>query len=171
MTSTLRKCLLAALCLFPFAAWADSECDGIDNLIANCGWEGNCWGGWHPTAPIIDVGRDGTAHSGDYYGILYPHSGLEGAEQEDLNTAVGQSYTLSFWVRNAEPIERLQVTWYSMYTQEQVVLDLADVPPQDWTQFVVPDLVAVSDAMRVYWAFANATGEVDIDDVVLVANE
>src|SRR5262249_21083080 len=139
MTSTSKECLFAvAVLLFAFGAWAgDSECDAVDgNLVANCGWEGNCWGGWHPSTNI-DVGRDGSAHSGDYYGIIAPHSGLEGAAQEDLNTIVGQSYTLSFWVRNADPIERLQVTWYSLESPGEVVLDLADLPPEDWTQIVI----------------------------------
>jgi hypothetical protein len=173
MRNTLKKCLIAAgVLLFGIAAWASpSECDAVpDNLIVNCGWEWNCWGGWHPSAPIIDIGRDELAHSGDYRGILHPHPGLEYVGQEDLPVVVGESYTLSFWVRNAEAMDRLQVLWVTDRV-DQIVLDLQNIPPQEWTQVVVRDLTAMSEDTGVFLGFANAQGDLDIDDVVLVPNQ
>jgi len=171
MTSTSRKCLFAVgVFLFGFGAWAgDSECDAVDgNLVDNCGWETNCWAGWHPSAPIVDVGRDGFSHSGDYYGIVHAHPGLEYIGQDYLPTNVDQAYTLSFWVRSDSPIARLQVIWSSQDV-DQTVLDLENLNVQDWTQIVVPDMVAWRDYMFVYWNFGNSVSDIDLDDVMFSA--
>jgi hypothetical protein len=170
MRNTLKYCLITAgVLFFGIAGWAGpSECDAVqDNLITNCGWESNCWFGWHPSASIVDIGRDEFAHSGDYRGIIHAHPGLEYVGEEDLPVVVGQAYTLSFWVRNTEPVDRLQVLWSSDRV-DQIVLDLENIPPQDYTQIVIPDLIASSVDTGVFWGFANALGDIDIDDVVLV---
>lgn len=168
MTSMSRKCLFAvAVLLFACGAWAtDSECNDVEgNMIANCGWESNCWGGWHPGGPIVDIGRDGFSHSGDYYGIIHPHSDLDYIGQDYLPTDVNQAYTLSFWIRSDSPIEQLQVIWSSQDT-DQTMLNLQNVDAPDWTQIVVPDMVAWQDAMFVYWYFGNSVSGIAIDDVV-----
>ncbi|SRR5258707_3561425 len=173
MRITLQNCLIAAgVLLFGIAAWAGpSECDAVpDNLITNCGWETNCWAGWHPSAPIVDIGRDELAHSGDYRGIMYAHPGLEWVGQQELPVVAGQSYTLSFWVRNTEPMDRLQVLWTPDRIDE-VVFDVQNIPAQDYTQYVITDLVATTDNAEIWLLFGNALGAVDIDDVVLAPQQ
>jgi hypothetical protein len=54
---------------------------------------------------------------------------------------------------------------------DQIVLDLQNIPPQEWTQVVVSDLTAMSEDTGVFLGFANAQGDLDIDDVVLVPNQ
>ncbi len=174
MRNTLQKCLIAAgALLFGIAAWAGpSECDAVeDNLINNCGWEFNCWGGWNPSASIVDIGRDEFAHSGDYRGIILAHPGLESVGQNFIPVEVGQTYTLSFWVRSGEPIDRLQVLWTSDGVDE-IVLDLENIPTQEYTQFVIQDLIAsTSDNTEVSFVFGNALSDIDIDDVVLAPSQ
>ena len=174
MRITLQNCLIAAgILLFGVAAWAGpSECDAVqDNLIANCGWETNCWAGWHPSAAIVDIGRDEFAHSGDYRGIIHAHPDLEYVGQQDLPVVEGQAYTLSFWIRNLQPMERLQVLWTRWDGIDEMVFDLQDIPAQDYTQYVISDLIASSDMAQVWLMFGNALGDVDIDDVVLVPSQ
>jgi len=171
MTSTSRKCLFAVVVfLFAFGAWAgDSECDSANgNLVDNCGWETNCWAGWHPGGSVVDIGRDGFSHSGDYYGLIHPHPDVEWIGQDYLPTDVDQAYTLSFWVRSDSPIERLQVIWSSQDI-DQTVLDLSNLDVQEWTQIVVPGMVAWRDAMFVYWNFWNSANDIAIDDVTFTA--
>jgi hypothetical protein len=90
--------------------------------------------------------------------------------QQELPTVSGQSYTLSFWVRNTEPMDRLQVLWTPDGVDE-MVFDLQSIPAQDYTQYVIPDLVASSNSAEVWLMFGNALGDVDIDDVVLVPSQ
>jgi hypothetical protein len=171
-TST-KYLVVTAVLLFGFAPQRDpSECDAVEgNLIFNCGWETNCWAGWHPTASIVDIGRDGRAHSGDYYGIMYAHPGIEYIGAQGLPAEVGQAYTLTFWVRTQQALDRLQVIWTTEGV-DTVVLDLQNVPAmQDYTQFVVQNLNASSDYVEVWLGFANALSQIDIDDVVLVASQ
>lgn len=173
MTNMLKQCLIAAgVLFFGVAVWADpSECDQVQgNLIVNCGWESNCWYWWNPTGSI-DIGRDEFAHSGDYRGVLYPHLGMEWFGQHQVPVEVGQTYTLSFWVRNPEPLDRIQVIWRADFVDE-IVFDQQNIPAaQDYTQFVIPDLVASNENMEVWLGFANALGQIDIDDVVLAPSK
>ena len=173
MRNTLQKCLITVgVLLFGIGAWAaDSECDAVkDNLITNCGWEFNCWAGWHPSASIVDIGRDEFAHSGDYRGIIHAHPGLEYVGQQELPVVAGQAYTLSFWVRNTQPMERLQVLWTPDRVDE-IVFDVENIPAQEYTQYVIQDLIASTDNAEVWLMFGNALGDVDIDDVVLVPSQ
>ena len=177
MRNTSKKHLIVAtgVLFFGIAAQAfetASQCDAVwGNLIFNCGWEGNCWGGWHPSAPIVDIGRDRFAHSGSYRGIIHAHPGMEWVGQQFLNTFPDQAYRLSFWIRNFEPIDRLQVVWSADGHVEVVVFDVENIPPsEEYTQFVVENLVAADgDGAAVYFFLGNSLGDIDIDDVVLVA--
>src|SRR5713226_2290714 len=112
MRNMSKKYLIATgVLLFSLAALADtSECDEVKgNLVDNCGWETGCWHAWYGNL-FIDVGGGEVAHSGDWGGIVHAHEGIEVIGQE-LSTVVNQRYTLSFWVRNTELVDRFQVLW------------------------------------------------------------
>jgi hypothetical protein len=174
MTYTSKKYLIAiVVSLFAFAAWAggfpDSECDNTEgNMILNCGWETNCWAGWHPGGELlVDIGRDGTAHSGDYYGLIHTNPNYLWLGQQYLPTTPGQTYTLSFWMRNFEPVDFIQVAWNDDGI-EQTVFDLENIPVQtEWTQIVIPNLTAATDNTSIYWSLGNAQGDLHLDDVEL----
>ncbi len=157
--------------LFSLAALAqNSECDQVaGNLVDNCGWETGCWHGWNANSDIVDVDGDGVAHSGAWGGIVHAHQGVEYIGQP-LSTVVGQAYTLSFWVRNAETVDSLQVNWIDGDAVE-IPLDMVNVPAQNYTQFVIPDLIATSNAMSFYLALGNALGDIDVDDVVVAPSD
>jgi len=153
--------------LFSLAALAqNSECDQVaGNLVDNCGWETGCWHAWYGNL-FIDVGGGEVAHSGDWGGIVHAHNDIEYIGQS-LSTVVGQAYTLSFWMRNTQPVDRLQIEWNDGDVVE-IPLDLENVPAQGYTQIVVPDLIATSNSMAVIWALSNSLSDIDFDDVVVV---
>jgi hypothetical protein len=167
----LTSLFAAGVVLFSLAAMAgDSECDGVQgNLVDNCGWETGCWHGWSANELVLDVGGGEVAHSGAWGGIVHAHEGIEYIGQR-LSTVIGQSYTLSFWMRNVQTVDTLQVNWIDG-DDVQVPLDLENVPAQNYTYFVIPDLIATSAGMNIYWALGNAQGDIDIDDVVLAPSE
>jgi len=175
MTYTSKKYLIAiVVSLFAFAAWAggfpNSECDNTDgNLINNCGWETNCWAGWHPGGALpVDIGRDGTAHTGDYYGLIHTNPEYEYIGQQFLPTDPGQTYTLSFWIRNFEPVDFIQIAM-SDDAVERLVWELDNIPVnEEWTQIVVPNLVAYTDNTGIFWSLGNAQGDLHFDDVEFV---
>jgi len=172
MRNTLKKYLIATgVLLFSLTALADpSECTEVSgNLVENCGWETGCWLGWYANTYVIDVGTDEVAHSGVYGGIVHAHNDIEYIGQS-LSTVVGQAYTLSFWVRNAETVDSLQVNWIDGDAVE-IPLDMVNVPAQNYTQFVIPDLIATSNAMSFYLALGNALGDIDVDDVVVAPSD
>jgi len=67
-------------------------------------------------------------------------------------------------------MERLQVLWTPDRVDE-IVFDLENIPAQDYTQYVIQDLIASTDSAEVWLMFGNALGDVDIDDVVLVPSQ
>jgi len=169
MRNTLKKYLIATgVLLFSLTALADpSECTEVSgNLVENCGWETGCWLGWYANTYVIDVGTDEVAHSGVYGGIVHAHNDIEYIGQS-LSTVVGQAYTLSFWMRNTQPVDRLQIEWNDGDVVE-IPLDLENVPAQGYTQIVFPDLIATSNSMAVIWALSNSLSDIDFDDVVVV---
>ena len=166
----MKKYMIATatgILLFSLAALADpSECTEVEgNLVDNCGWETGCWHAWRINDSIVDVAGGEIAHSGEWGGIVHPHQDVEYMGQ-GLSTVAGQVYTVSFWLRNTEPVDRLQVQWIDGDVVD-TVLDLVDLPAEGYTQFVIPDLLATSDSMEIYWALGNALGDIDFDDVVV----
>lgn len=171
MRNSLKNYMIATatgVLLFSLAALAGpdpGECYQVEgNLVDNCGWETGCWHAWRIVGEI-DVAGGEVAHSGEWGGIVKAHQEVEFMGQP-LATVAGQAYTLSFWMRNPEPLDRLQILWIDGDVVD-TVLDLVDVPAEGYTQFVVPDLIATSDSMEIYWAIGNAPGDIDFDDVVV----
>src|ERR1700687_531401 len=168
MWNALKKYLISTgVLLFSLTALADpSQCTEVtDNLVDNCGWETGCWHAWRINDSIVAAGDGGIAHSGDWGGIVHPHVDIEYMGQ-GVSTVVGQAYTLSFWVRNLQSLDRFQVLWIDGDVV-QYPLDLQNVPAEEYTQFVIPDLIATSDGMEIYWGLGNSLGDINFDDVVL----
>jgi len=87
-----------------------SECDCVDgNLVANCGFETGDFTDWTLSGDQTDMEVLPGGHSGCYSAFLGPPN--FGFAAQDLPTAAGEYYDLSFWLRNMNAPNGFRVFW------------------------------------------------------------
>jgi hypothetical protein len=159
-----------ALLCFSFAALAQnpSECEQVpNNLIQNCGFETGCFAGWAVGLSWTASFESGEgAHSGDFGVRFDPRDSVDVLGQ-GVPTIAGQSYTLSFWVRNGQTANRLQLWW----NEDELVLDTMTDPNIPYQQIVIDGLVAPSDGTMFWLGFTNPDDSIYFDDFVVVPSE
>jgi len=88
-----------------------SECDCVDgNLVANCGFETGDFTDWTLSGDQTDMEVLPAGHSGCYGAFLGPPGDM-GFLAQDLPTAAGEYYDLSFWLRGMGTPNAFQVLW------------------------------------------------------------
>src|SRR5262249_31970278 len=142
-----------------------SECDGVDgNLVANCGFETGDFTDWTLSGDqsFMEVLPGG--YSGCYAAFLGPTGDL-GFLAQDLPTAAGESYDLSFWLRNMGTPNRFQVLWNGAF-----VYHCDNCPNFPLTQFRFTGLIATDESTELKFGFYNPPDFFLFDDVVVAVS-
>jgi hypothetical protein len=152
-----------------------SQCDAVaDNLVANCGFETGDFSGWlRGSGPCFCSVDHAARFSGDW-GYINGNVWLVDMGQI-LQTVPGQQYSLTFMLRNVmfaggeEPRPTTMATnLVRVYWEGQVVYELADVAPFDWTLIEVDGLVASGPNAELVFGFRDPVNWWNFDDVVVV---
>jgi hypothetical protein len=148
-----------------------SVCDGVDgNLVANCGFE-------QVTAP-----SPGWTWTGDMsFTAIIPgapaHSGMLGLDTgptvdlgfftQTLATTAGQSYDLTYWLRNNGRPARFQISWDGSVIQDDPAFDH---PDHAYTSYTIPGLIASTDGTVLSFGFFNVPDFFWFDDVIVTVS-
>jgi len=142
-----------------------SECDQVvDNLVSNCGFETSAFDFWIRSGDLGDTfvtSNPDQIHSGGFACETGPAGDL-GFLKQTLPTTAGQSYTLTFWLKNSERPNHFQLFW-----DGAVIFDATDMPNFPYTQMVFEDLVASADGTDLQFGFYNLDFYFHLDDVVV----
>ena len=135
--------------------------------LANGGFETGDFTGWTQFGNVDLTGVDMlTAHDGTFSAYFGPAT-TPGGILQTLNTTVGASYTVDFWLRNenaASPgmSNAFTFTWGAMQ-----VMNLTDANVSPYTHYSF-NLTAVQTHTDVKFGFRNDAGFWDLDSVSAV---
>ncbi len=143
-----------------------SVCDAIPgNLVANCGFEqraapspGWTWSG-DMSFTTIDMGAP--AHSG-MWGLDTGPTSMLGFFTQTLATTAGQSYDLTYWLRNNGRPAQFQISWDGSVIQDDPA---QDHPDHLYTSYTIPGLIASGDTTVLSFGFLNVPDYFWFDDV------
>ena len=164
------------------------------NLVVNGDFAANAVTGWSVAGQLTAVDNLTTGHSGTgvaFFGCFTSATCLGAAHvQQDIATVPGQSYTLSFWLRNNNKPAEVQVHWFDASVASpapspaiapgtcsgscvyQAAVDASSVGslPTDgsWVQHT-RTVVASASSMRLYFTGYNVPDFIRVDDVSLVS--
>ncbi|MGI9087984.1 MAG: hypothetical protein ACR2HH_09635 [Chthoniobacterales bacterium] len=149
---------LAALLLCLSAAPA------VHSQVINGGFETGDLTGWTVVDPdgYIAIGSDPAfAHSGNYHLNLGSGPAL-GSLSQDLSTAAGSTYSLSFWLANdsSVPPNEFDVFW-----DGNLVFSLTNVAVFPYTNYSIPNLVASGSSTTLEFRNRNDADFFRLDDI------
>ncbi len=141
------------------------DCTLVDgNLVANCGFETGSFSSWSLSGdPTFTFVSSDCAHSGTFGACLGPVNGL-GFMAQQLATTADQTYTLTYWLRNAGRPSHFQVYWNG-----DLIFDEVDSPDFPYTQFTIDGLVATGDTTELKFGFFNVPDFYYLDDIAVLA--
>jgi len=134
------------------------------NLVANCGFETGSFAMWTQSGDLsfTDV-IGGARFTGNFGGRFGPVDDL-GFIAQQLTTVPGQSYTLTFPLRNNGGPNRFQVSWGGQVIYDSSVGDFQYHRPQSGFE----GLVARGASTELKIGFFNLPDYIFIDDIVVV---
>ena len=142
-----------------------SECDCVDgNLVANCGFETGDFTDWTLSGDQTDMEVLPAGHSGCYGAFLGPPGDM-GFLAQDLPTAAGEYYDLSFWLRGMGTPNAFQVLWNGA-----IVYRCYNCPNFPDTHFAFTGLLATDESTELKFGFFNVPDYFFFDDVVVTVS-
>lgn len=168
--STLARktfCIAALLCAAAWSVNANQVADpGFEASTDNIG--GNpfsaSWTNIDPSG-FSGVGGDSAfAHSGTNYAFLGASPGF-GSLSQNLSTAIGQSYTLSFWLANDQTVGLPQSNSFRVLFGGVQVFSIANQAAFGYTQFTISGLVATGGSTALEFVYNHDSDFWRLDDV------
>jgi hypothetical protein len=136
-------------------------------LVENGGFETGSFGGWaqsgNTASTSVVKANASYSHSGACGAALGP-DGAPGYLSQTLPTVAGQSYKLSFWLRNSTGATP---NWFQVQWDGSVILDQQNITARGWTnlQFIV---TASRPGTRLQLEFQDDANHFSLDDVSVV---
>jgi hypothetical protein len=169
--STLARNIFCVAALVCCAAWNANAV----NLVADPGFEASADGlGPHPFSAswtnvdpsgFSNVGGDSAfAHSGNNYANLGATPGT-GSLSQGLGTAIGQSYSLSFWLANDITAGLPSGNSFNVFFNGVNVFSLTNSAAFAYTQFTISGLVATGGSTQLQFVYNHNNDFWRLDDV------
>ena len=158
--SSLARKLLCTAALLCTAVWSANAV----NIVNNPGFEMGNFSGWTVNDPsgFTNVGPDPLfAHSGNFHANLGA-VGLTGSLSQSLSTAIGTSYTLSFWLANDSATTPNS---FAAFFNGVQVFSIANSAVFNYTQFTISGLVATSTATTLDFRYRHDADFFRLDDI------
>lgn len=145
-----------------------SACDAVcGNIVLNCGFETGGFDGWIRSGDLsFGVVSELCAATGSWGAQMGPPLDL-GFLTQTLPTMKGETYALTFWVRNSGAPNRFEVSW-----DGELIMDVTDFPDGPYS-LVSATVVGSSDpdGTGLQFGFYNSGGYFCLDDVVVEINK
>jgi len=138
------------------------------NIVANPGFESGDFTGWTTNAPAYGIGVDSypsDVHSGTYgvyFGSNPSDPNTASVMNQQLTTAIGQQYTLSFWLDEYQADDL--GGYFKASMGGNALVNLVDVAQQDFTQYTA-SFIASSTTTAIEFQALNLPGFFGLDDV------
>jgi hypothetical protein len=141
-----------------------SVCDAIPgNLVANCGFEQTAPSpGWTWTGDMSYTTINAIAAHSGMLGLYTGPTADLGFFTQTLATTAGQSYDLTYWLRNSGRPARFQISWDGSVIQDDPAFDHSD---HVYTSYTISGLIASGDTTVVSFGFLNVPDYFYFDDV------
>jgi hypothetical protein len=142
----------------------DSLCDGAGSLVTNCGFETGTLMGWTQFGDMSYTSVSGGiwANTGNWGLQAGPTPGVGGVYQ-NVPTTAGQTYALTFYLRNNMTPNSFSVSWNGVVLFS--CTNCADFP---YTAYGFSGLMATGSTSEVRFAFFNDPNWFGLDDVIVV---
>jgi hypothetical protein len=174
MKTTIARKIFCIAALFSTIAWSANA-----NLVADPGFEASADGlGPHPFSAswtsadpsgFSGVGGDSAfAHSGNNYAFLGA-SPNAGSLSQSLGTAVGSTFTLSFWLANDQTQGLPQSNSFQVFWNGVSVFSLVNQAAFGYTQFTITGLLVAGAATSLEFRDVHDSDFWRLDDVSVEA--
>lgn len=138
------------------------NCDAVSsNLVANCGFETGAFPPWVQSGDLSFTSvTPVAAHSGNFGAAFGPPT--LGFIAQMLPTVPGQTYTISFWLRNVGQPSEFQLYWDGI-----LISDWISVGTFVFVQLSFPGQMASLSMTEIRFGFSNVPDFFFIDDIVV----
>ena len=143
----------------------DSLCDGVGSLVTNCGFEAGTYPppGWTTFGDTSFTGVSGVyAYTGNF-GLFAGPTGGPGGIFQNVPTTAGQTYALTFYLRNTLAPNSFSVSWNGT-----VLYSCTNCSTFPYTVFGFNQLMATGSTSEVRFSFYNPPDYFGLDDVIVV---
>jgi hypothetical protein len=141
-----------------------SLCTGFPgNLAANCGFETGTFSSWTQSGdPSFTTVSARSTFTGNWGGEFGPTGSL-GYIAQNMTTTVGQTYAVTFWLRNAGQPNQFRVFWGGT-----LIYSLDNTPDFAYMPISIGGLTATSASTELKFGFFNPPDWFFMDDVIVV---
>ncbi len=142
----------------------DSLCDGVGSLVTNCGFETGTLTGWTQFGDTSATGVTGGIYvnTGSWGLAAGPFIGVGGIYQ-NVPTTAGQTYALTFYLRNTDRPNSFSVSWNGT-----VLYSCNNCDDFPYTVYGFSGLMATGSTSQVRFGFYNFPDFFGLDDVIVV---